>query len=182
MKHKSLIILLIFGLMLINSLASFPSPTKNVKLSPSNITLYYRIPAMVELNGSFNIERGMNIIRSEIPKDVDRDSIYFSSSSGKIDSFSILSGPNSEKEILEYMKGKTIEIKTAGNSGFVTITGKLLKILNGYPLIEKPDGTIRLVKNPVQYSFPNFSKDELPDMLEVRIDSSMEEKANLTIV
>lgn len=183
MKGKSIYKITAVSFVLVSILIVLPltGTGGEADLTSPKLTLYSAVPALVEFEETLDLKKGKNEIGLALPEDFVDNSVLVGLSPGRVVSYSIERGLGSEKDVLKEMKGREIEVVTPRKSGIDAINGKLIDLVGGAPLVEKTGGSVRLIKNPVRYSFSDFPKEKMKDKLKVKAKSEKNQSSRLRL-
>ncbi|MFB6290152.1 MAG: DUF4139 domain-containing protein [Candidatus Bipolaricaulia bacterium] len=177
-KSKYFLIPFYFGLMLCLSLGLMG--VNGYSETGKIITLYQNGPSLVVENEKVKLEEGLNGLTRPVPGSVVAETVFATSPEATLRTSEIISAIDSESKLLKELIGTTVSVVKSKDSGTL-VTGTLVNVLNGRPLLRTSDGKMRLIRNPGEYRFDKLSADDMDARLELNIMAPVETRTKLTI-
>ncbi len=144
------------------------------------ITLYQNGPSLVVIHEEVELERGVNRLSRPLPSSADAETVFITSSRGKVDRSSVVPALGSEGRLLEELVGTKLTVIGSGNPEY-SVEGTLVGTLGGSPVLKTSEGEIKLIKNPGGYQFEGLSPSRFKSRLEMSLVAEGQEETELTV-
>ncbi|MBS3788071.1 DUF4139 domain-containing protein [Candidatus Bipolaricaulota bacterium] len=177
-QERYFLIPFVFGLVLVISLAilageGYSEPDKIV-------TLYQSGPSLVIDKEEVKLDGGLNKLTRRLPETVVTETIFTTSPGASLRSSKTVPAVKSKNRLLEELVGTTVSV-TRPRSSETTLKGKLVGIFSGKPLLKTSDGEMRLINNPEEYGFQEFSPEGKNARLELELTAREDVETDLTL-
>lgn len=152
------------------------SPEASSGQKSTYVTLYQGGPAQVVTNEKVKLYEGLNKIKKEFSEEVIKSTVFVDPDGGYVKRIDFNSATTKETGLLENYLGEDIVVTTPSR----TITGRLLSIISGHPLLQIDNKNTVLIKNSREFRLDNRGLPRLTNQLEITIQSKKDRDVRLT--
>ncbi len=144
------------------------------------VTLYQGGPAQIVITETVKLYKGENEIVKKFSGSMIKDTLFVDSDKAQLKRADFHTSKPSESGLLSEYMGENITVASTVGNQMKTVTGKLVTLVNGNPLIQVDDQETVLVKNPVEYYLNNRGLPDFQDLLELTLEAQTRGEMELT--